>query len=70
MRRDEALIKVERGRPDEAELAAVVAVLLSLRAGAQGAPDGAPDGALEELPSAEIGWWRAPDAYAAPESWR
>lgn len=58
---DEPLIKVERGRPDEVELAAVVAVLVGLRAGAEEAPEG---------PSAaEIDWWRAPDGYAAPESW-
>ncbi|MEV7889032.1 acyl-CoA carboxylase subunit epsilon [Streptomyces sp. NPDC002817] len=62
MRRDEPLIKVERGRPDEVELAAVIAVLVGLRAGAEEAPG--------EPSAAEIGWWRAPDDYAAPEGWR
>lgn len=62
METGEALIRVERGHPDEVELAAVVAVLLGLRPGAEEAP--------EEPPAAEISWWREPDAYAAPESWR
>ncbi|MFF4276088.1 acyl-CoA carboxylase subunit epsilon [Streptomyces sp. NPDC001536] len=62
MERGEALIRVERGWPDEVELAAVVTVLLALQAGAEEAP--------EELPAAEIRWWQEPDAYAAPESWR
>ncbi|MGW3415911.1 acyl-CoA carboxylase epsilon subunit [Streptomyces sp. NPDC000888] len=57
----EALIRVERGRVDEAELAAVVAVLLAARAGAQQAPG--------EPAAAEIRWWREPDGYAAPEGW-
>ncbi|NNN31847.1 acyl-CoA carboxylase subunit epsilon [Streptomyces sp. S3(2020)] len=58
----EALIRVERGRPDEAELAAVVAVLLALKAGTEEAS--------EEPSAAENRWWREPDSYAAPESWR
>ncbi|MHA5051060.1 acyl-CoA carboxylase epsilon subunit [Streptomyces sp. SD15] len=57
MDREESLIKVERGRPGEAELAAVVAVLLALRTGA------------EETPAAETRWWRRPDVYTAPSSW-
>lgn len=43
---EEALIRVERGRPGEAELAAVVAVLLALQAGARqtaGPAAGRPD---------------------------
>ncbi|MEU5324491.1 acyl-CoA carboxylase epsilon subunit [Streptomyces sp. NPDC021056] len=58
----EALIRVERGRPDEAELAAVVAVLLARQAGVEEMP--------EEPSAAEIRWWRERDGYAAPESWR
>ncbi|MEV7347021.1 acyl-CoA carboxylase subunit epsilon [Streptomyces sp. NPDC093544] len=61
MERGEALIRVERGRPDEAELAAVVAVLLGLRAGARQAPG--------EPAAAGTHWWREPDGYAAPEGW-
>lgn len=64
MERGEAVIRVERGRPDEAELAAVVAVLLGVRAGA-GAEE-----APEDPSAAEIHWWREPHRYAAPESWR
>jgi hypothetical protein len=56
------LIRVEKGEPDEAELAAVVAVLLSLQAGEQAEP--------EESAAAEIDWWRGPESYAAPDSWR
>ncbi|MDQ0585887.1 acyl-CoA carboxylase epsilon subunit [Streptomyces rishiriensis] len=62
MRTEEALIRVERGRPDEAELAAVVAVLLALQAGAQRTAG--------EPPAARMRWWRGPDAYTAPDSWR
>ncbi|MFF3208994.1 acyl-CoA carboxylase epsilon subunit [Streptomyces sp. NPDC002962] len=59
---EEALIRVERGRPGEAELAAVVAVLLALQAGARQESGRAPD--------ARMRWWRGPDAYTAPGSWR
>ncbi|WP_329374987.1 acyl-CoA carboxylase epsilon subunit [Streptomyces sp. NBC_01483] len=62
MERGEALIRVERGRPDEVETAAVVAVLLALRADAGGEP--------EEPSAAEMRWWLKPDAYTAPDSWR
>ena len=62
MASEKLLIRVEKGEPDEAELAAVVAVLLSLRAGEQAAP--------EESPAAEIDWWRGPESYAAPDGWR
>ncbi|MDO0930203.1 acyl-CoA carboxylase epsilon subunit [Streptomyces sp. DG2A-72] len=57
----EVLIRVERGRPDEAELAAVVAVLLAVRAPARQAPG--------QPPVAGMRWWRTPDAYAAPDGW-
>ncbi|MFD3925529.1 acyl-CoA carboxylase epsilon subunit [Streptomyces sp. NPDC058614] len=58
----EALIRVERGRADEAELAAVVAVLLAARAGARRAGgEPAADGTR---------WWREADGYAAPGGWR
>ncbi|GGR01717.1 acyl-CoA carboxylase epsilon subunit [Streptomyces asoensis] len=63
MGRTQSLIRVERGRPDERELAAVVAVLLALRAGAQ------PECAGEPA-AAEMSWWRMPQVYAAPDGWR
>ncbi|WP_314225808.1 acyl-CoA carboxylase epsilon subunit [Streptomyces zaehneri] len=59
---EEALIRVERGRPDEAELAAVVAVLLALQAGARQTAGPAP--------AARLRWSRGPGAYTAPDSWR
>ncbi|SNX88256.1 acyl-CoA carboxylase epsilon subunit-like protein [Streptomyces sp. TLI_55] len=64
METGDAVIRVERGRPDEAELAAVVAVLLSVRAGA------GEDETPGEPSAAEIRWWAESDRYAAPESWR
>ncbi|MEU5282301.1 acyl-CoA carboxylase epsilon subunit [Streptomyces asoensis] len=63
MGRTQSLIRVERGRPDERELAAVVAVLLALRAGAQPEVAGEPA-------AAEMSWWRMPQAYTAPDGWR
>ncbi|MFD8122978.1 acyl-CoA carboxylase epsilon subunit [Streptomyces albidoflavus] len=59
----EAVFRVERGRADHEELAAVAAVLLALRR------DHEP--VVSEEP-AETGssWWRRPDAYTAPCSWR
>jgi hypothetical protein len=62
MGRREALIRVERGRPDEAELAAVVAVLLAAQTDVDETP--------QERSAAEMRWWRKPDAYTAPDSWR
>lgn len=62
MERAEALIRVERGRPSETELAAVVAVLLTRRPGARQAPG--------QPPGAPMRWWRGPDGYAAPGGWR
>jgi hypothetical protein len=58
----DSLIRVERGHPDEMELAAVVAVLLARRAGAVESDEGSP--------ASGIRWWRKPDAYTAPDSWR
>ncbi|WP_415954465.1 acyl-CoA carboxylase epsilon subunit [Streptomyces sp. KLOTTS4A1] len=59
----EAVFRVERGRADDEELAAVAAVLLALHR--ERGP------AVSEEP-AEAGsrWWRRPDAYTAPGSWR
>lgn len=62
MGRRETLIRVERGRPDEAELAAVVAVLLTLQADTQETTG--------EPSAAGMRWWRKPDVYTAPDSWR
>ncbi|MFI8537547.1 acyl-CoA carboxylase subunit epsilon [Streptomyces aquilus] len=58
----ELLITVEKGHPDEAELAAVVTVLLSLQAGGEEAPD--------EPVLDDVRWWQGTDGYAAPDSWR
>jgi len=58
----ESLIRVERGNPDEAELAAVVAVLLTRQADAV-EPD-------EEWSASAVRWCREPVVYTAPDSWR
>ncbi|MEU6381137.1 acyl-CoA carboxylase epsilon subunit [Streptomyces sp. NPDC046909] len=62
MKSTEALLRVERGNPDDIELAALTAVLLALRA-----PGQEP---VEELPASGIRWWRRSDAYTAPGGWR
>jgi hypothetical protein len=62
MKSAEALFRVERGNPDDVELAALAAVLLALRATGQESG--------EELPAPGVRWWRQPDAYTAPGSWR
>ncbi|MEU6987932.1 acyl-CoA carboxylase epsilon subunit [Streptomyces sp. NPDC046324] len=59
----EAVFRVERGRADDEELAAIAAVLLALHR------DREP---VECEGPAEAGsdWWRRRDAYRAPASWR
>lgn len=58
----EAVLRVERGQANEEEVAALTAVLLALRAGGREEP---------EEPSA-VGrpWWKLPEGYATPGSWR
>jgi hypothetical protein len=62
MNSKEALFRVERGQADEAELAALATVLLALLTGGRTA--------LGPPPAAPTRWWRQPDAYTAPGSWR
>ncbi|MFE1036646.1 acyl-CoA carboxylase epsilon subunit [Streptomyces sp. NPDC058807] len=62
MENTEAVLRVERGRADEVELAAVAAVLLArARIGRMTAEAPAPAG---------LGWWRPVNSYTAPGSWR
>lgn len=62
MKSGEALFRVERGNPDDAELAALAAVLLGLCA-TERKP-------VEELSTSGIRWWRQSRGYAAPGGWR
>ncbi|QYX83581.1 acyl-CoA carboxylase epsilon subunit [Streptomyces akebiae] len=62
MKRAEALFRVERGHASEEELAALATVLLALRGSAQ-------EGG-EEPPIAGFHWWKQPEGYALPGSWR
>ncbi|MFE3253174.1 acyl-CoA carboxylase epsilon subunit [Streptomyces sp. NPDC059209] len=57
-----AVLRLERGRADEDELAAVAVVLLALRARGRVAPG------REE--SRQWNWWSRPGSYVAPGSWR
>jgi hypothetical protein len=59
----EAVLRVERGRASEEELAAVTAVLLALRTGVREQPKQRPT---------TLGWhwWRRPKSYEPPRSWR
>jgi len=61
--RVEPAVRIERGQADEAELAALTAVLLALRA-AQKTKQG------HEEPFSGLRWWRRPEAYQAPHGWR
>lgn len=58
----ETVLRVERGQADEAELAALTAVLLALGRAREGADDG----------RADVGssWWRRPEGFVPPGSWR
>ncbi|MDG9721003.1 acyl-CoA carboxylase epsilon subunit [Streptomyces sp. DH24] len=59
----EAVLRVERGQAGEEELAALTAVLLALRAGGRAEP---------EQPPTTLGWswWKRPEHYEPPRSWR
>ncbi|MEV5878576.1 acyl-CoA carboxylase epsilon subunit [Streptomyces sp. NPDC052101] len=59
----EPIVRVERGRADEEELAALTAVLLALRAAGRTKQG-------HEEPFSGLRWWRRPEAYKAPHSWR
>jgi hypothetical protein len=58
----ETVLRVERGRAGEEELAALAAVLLALRASGRAEPE----------PEATLGWnwWTSRKSYAPPTSWR
>jgi Acyl-CoA carboxylase epsilon subunit len=58
----ETLLRVERGRLDDEELAALTAVLLAVRA--RPAPPGGHRGPRGSH------WFRAPHNYRAPRSWQ
>lgn len=62
MKSGDALLRVECGNPDAIELAALAAVLYALQA--------AGEGAGEASSASGPRWWRRPDAYASPHSWR
>ncbi|WP_095046989.1 acyl-CoA carboxylase epsilon subunit [Streptomyces sp. WM6386] len=62
MESGQALLRVERGNPGDAELAALAVVVLA-RCASERHPDG-------ELPEPGFRQWREPSAYAAPDSWR
>lgn len=59
----ETVLRVERGRASEEELAALTAVLLALRAQGQAEPE-------PEEPTLGWNWWTSAKSYAAPDSWR
>ncbi|WP_081241058.1 acyl-CoA carboxylase epsilon subunit [Streptomyces viridosporus] len=62
--REQPCLRVERGRADEAELAALALVLLVARAGT---PDRTPAaGRTVGRPR----WWHGLKPYTAPSSWR
>ncbi|MET7519852.1 acyl-CoA carboxylase epsilon subunit [Streptomyces sp. NPDC005480] len=63
MSRSEAVLRVERGRADDAELAALTAVLLALHRARE-----KPDGELEAVVASS--WWRGPEGFVPPGSWR
>ncbi|MCX4571647.1 acyl-CoA carboxylase subunit epsilon [Streptomyces sp. NBC_01571] len=58
----EPVLRVERGRAGEEELAALTVVLLALSAG--GAP------ARRGRPVNGSRWWRRPRAYRGPRGWQ
>ncbi|MFF4911238.1 acyl-CoA carboxylase epsilon subunit [Streptomyces sp. NPDC001260] len=61
MKTAEALFRVERGNPDDVELAALATVLLALSAAGRESGEG--------LSTPDVRWWRQSDAYTAPGSW-
>ncbi|MEU3902075.1 acyl-CoA carboxylase epsilon subunit [Streptomyces sp. NPDC045251] len=62
MESTETVLRVERGRASEEELAALTAVLLALRARGRAEP--------EPEPTLDWNWWTSPKSYASPDSWR
>jgi len=62
MEKAETVLRVERGRAGEEDLAAIAVVLLALRA----------RGTQEPAQPASPGWswWERPNGYAPPASWR
>ncbi|WEP01112.1 acyl-CoA carboxylase subunit epsilon (plasmid) [Streptomyces sp. FXJ1.172] len=58
----QTVLRVERGHADEEELAAIAVVLLALRACGQEAS--------EQPEPAGWSWWKRPNGYASPDSWR
>jgi hypothetical protein len=63
MKNQDVVLRVERGRVDSEELAAVAAVLLA-RHRERG------QASHKEPPTAVPRWWRRPETYEAPGSWR
>jgi hypothetical protein len=62
MSRGETVLRVERGQADETELAALAAVLLAFSRAREGADDGPADTGSS--------WWRRPEGFVPPGSWR
>ncbi|MEX1659183.1 acyl-CoA carboxylase subunit epsilon [Streptomyces pseudovenezuelae] len=62
MKKAETLLRVERGRASEEDLAAVAVVLLTLRA------RGTREPTQPTVPG--WNWWQKPNGYAPPDSWR
>jgi hypothetical protein len=62
--RVEPALRVERGHATDEELAALTVVLLALGGEAAEAED------EETRPVDGTRWWRGPDAYRTPRSWR
>ncbi|MGQ5228490.1 acyl-CoA carboxylase epsilon subunit [Streptomyces sp. yara] len=56
----ESALRIVRGQPGEEDAAALLAVLLALRAGGAGA-----DGQAGSPPGV-FGWWRGPDTVRVP----
>lgn len=56
----ESALRIVRGQPGEEDVAALLAVLLALRAGGTGA-----DGQAAAPPDVS-GWWRGPDTVRVP----
>lgn len=62
MESTEAVLRVERGQASQEELAALAAVLLALRARDRAEP--------EQPLLLGWNWWKRPQGYAPPGSWR
>ncbi|MFE9427045.1 acyl-CoA carboxylase subunit epsilon [Kitasatospora sp. NPDC006697] len=58
------VLRVLRGQATEEELTALTVVLLARRAAAAGADRG------DERSRTSPQWWRIPEVYQAPRSWR